>query len=95
MRKSDKKPAETQINGKKAGVSRFDRRLETRAACERPGRVIVDENTEYECIFKDLSWFGARLELHQDVSLPEKFKIAFSNEGVSFYRLKPRLCAGP
>lgn len=84
MRKIEKPSAifigdEKQIGVSHAELPVVDRRLETRAKCYRGGKIIVDElGTAYECIFKDLSWFGARLQMLNSTPLPTSFKIAFA-----------------
>jgi hypothetical protein len=80
MRKATETLAILPIGWESNQKTQSDNRREQRSNCERAGRVIVDEtNAAIECTFKDISWFGARLELNSDITLPEAFKIAFSN----------------
>jgi len=66
---------ETQPSQKPAN----DKRAAPRQRCFKTGQIILgDSGPTYDCTFKDLSWFGVKLEMHNFVPLPSKFRLALS-----------------
>ena len=56
-----------------------DSRSEPRQRCYKTGQIILsDSGPTYDCIFKDLSWFGVRLEMNTFIPLPPSFRLALS-----------------
>jgi len=56
-----------------------DQRSVPRQRCYKTGQIILgDSGPTYDCTFKDLSWFGVRLEMNNYVPLPPKFRLALS-----------------
>ncbi|NNC36389.1 MAG: pilus assembly protein PilZ [Acidimicrobiales bacterium] len=54
-------------------------RSEPRQRCFKTGRIILSDNGPiYDCVFKDLSWFGVRLEMKTFIPLPSSFRLALS-----------------
>jgi hypothetical protein len=54
-------------------------RTEPRQRCYKTGQIIVgDSGAIYDCVFKDLSWFGVRLEMSTYIPLPSSFRLALS-----------------
>lgn len=54
-------------------------RSEPRQRCYKTGRIILsDSGPIYDCIFKDLSWFGVRLEMNTFIPLPSSFRLALT-----------------
>lgn len=56
-----------------------DSRSEPRQRCYKTGQIILDDiGPTYDCIFKDLSWFGVRLEMNTYIPLQSSFRLALS-----------------
>jgi hypothetical protein len=54
-------------------------RNEPRQRCYKTGQIIVGASGAiYDCVFKDLSWFGVRLEMNTYIPLPTSFRLALS-----------------
>lgn len=57
-----------------------DERTEPRQKCYKTGKIIVsDLGPSYNCVFKDLSWFGVRLEMGTFIPLPSRFQLALTH----------------
>jgi len=54
-------------------------RTEPRQRCYKTGQIILgDSGPTYDCVFKDLSWFGVRLEMNTFIPLPPSFRLALT-----------------
>ena len=54
-------------------------RTERRQKCYKTGQIILsDSGPTYDCVFKDLSWFGVRLEMNTFIPLPPAFRLALT-----------------
>jgi hypothetical protein len=57
----------------------YDRRNERRQKVLKEGRVLLSDSTTIDCVVRDLSAGGARLEFAGPVSLPHEFRLRITS----------------
>lgn len=69
-----------QDSGPPPAPTQRERRADTRHSCFRSGQIILeDKDSTFDCLLRNMSWFGARLETGAYISVPNQFKLALHN----------------
>ena len=73
----------TQENGTNDNIlvpnADIDLRSEQRQKCYKTGQIILgDYGPIYNCVIKDLSWYGVRLHVDTFIPLPKSFKLSLN-----------------
>ena len=65
-----------------------ERRKYKRKTLNYPARFAVEIGKIWECVVRDISEGGARLEVRDDTDLPERFSLLLSKQGSSLRKCR-------